>query len=145
MLSSMTWCNNYIFLISTFFSSDSWFLEYRDPVFISVCPKNMARASGTQWMSMKAFSGWLKFSCLSMPTRVHMYSKRMIYLLPGGGTLWVLGHSCRPCAPLLNSMTALRAEGTLAKTQEVSFHQGLCITEAGSPCPRVGFQDTGRQ
>lgn len=62
------------FLISIFLSSDSWFLEDRDQVFLIPVSQEHGIVSGTQQMPLKCLSEWLKFSHSQMPILVHMHS-----------------------------------------------------------------------
>lgn len=134
------------FLISTFFSSDSWFLEYRDLVFHLCVSKEYGQASGTQWMSMKHLSRWLKFSCLSMPTPESTCIVRGWCIFSPGRYPLGLGTFLQALCSSTEQHDSTENRGNIGQNPgDPSFHQGLCITEAGSPHPRVGFQDTGRQ
>lgn len=109
-------------------------LRTKTQSFISVS-KEYGQASGTQWMSMKRLSGWLKFSCLWVLTPESTYIAWGWYTFSPGRYPLGLGSCLQSLCSSTNGVT-VRTEGTLAKTQEIP------VSTRG--CARVGFQDTRR-
>lgn len=128
--------------MSTFFSSDSWFLEHRNLVFHLCVSKEYGQASGPQWTSMERLSGWLKLPCLSMPTPEPTYIVRGWYIFSPGRCPLGLGTFLQVLCSSTEQCDSTENRGNIGQG-DPSFHQGWCIAEAGSPHSRVGLQDTG--
>lgn len=146
----MTGVKQLLFLFSHFYIFLIWLLVpwVQRPSCSSLCVQRIWLSSiwQTQWMSMNAKRMVEVFMSGSMPTpESTCIVSRMIYLLPGR---YPLGLWDIPAGPVLptEQHDSTESRGNTGQTQETPVStRTVHHWEAGSPCPRVGFQDTGRQ